>query len=204
MAKLNILVTGGCGFIGAHFVQYCLREVGELGKLINLDNLTYAAGRSHLKEAESDPRYTFVKGDIADPKLVAHLLEKHRIRYVVHLAAESHVDRSIENPRVFLETNVLGSFDLLECCRRYFEKQLTPAEQKQFRFLHVSTDEVYGALTSEASPFTESTPYAPNSPYSASKAASDHFVRAYGMTYKLPVLITHCSNNFGPYQHEKE
>lgn len=192
----GILVTGGAGFIGGNFVRQWLSA--EADPLVNLDNLTYAGNLDSLADLAGDPRYSFVHGDIGDGQLVSRLLEEFRPRAVVNFAAESHVDRSIDGPAAFVETNVVGTFRLLEAGRRYW-CSLTPSDREAFRFLHVSTDEVYGSLGPEGQ-FNESSPYAPNSPYSASKAASDHFVRAYHHTYGLPTLVTNCSNNYGPYQ----
>lgn len=191
-----ILVTGGAGFIGGNFVRQWLAE--EASPLVNLDKLTYAGNLDSLADALGDPRHAFVEGDIADGRLVLELLRRHRVRAVVNFAAESHVDRSIDGPAAFVETNVVGTFRLLEAARQYW-CDLSGTEKDAFRFLHVSTDEVYGSL-GPAGLFTETTAYAPNSPYSASKAASDHFVRAYHHTYGLPTLVTNCSNNYGPYQ----
>lgn len=191
-----ILVTGGAGFIGANFVLDWLARNDE--PVINLDKLTYAGNLNNLLSLRDDSRHVFVKGDIGDAALVASLLATHRPRAVLHFAAESHVDRSILGPAAFIETNVNGTFALLEAVRGYWHG-LPPADQQAFRFLHVSTDEVYGTLGPDDAPFTETTAYAPNSPYSASKAASDHLVRAYRHTYGLPTLTTHCSNNYGPY-----
>ncbi len=191
----TILVTGGAGFIGANFVRQCV--AGGL-TVINLDALTYAGHLASLRDVEGPGRHVFVHGSICDVPLVESLLGAHRPEAVVHFAAESHVDRSIEGPAAFMETNVHGTFLLLEATRRYWET-LTPENRRAFRFLHVSTDEVYGSL-GEAGYFTEDSPYRPNSPYAASKAASDHLVRAYGQTYGLPAVTTHCSNNYGPYQ----
>ena len=186
------LVTGGAGFIGGNFV---LEAVARGIKVINLDALTYAGNRANLVDLEADPRLRFVHGDICDRELVASLMPGHDA--VVHFAAESHVDRSIDGPGAFIQTNVVGTLGLLEAVRDYWKA--LPAEQgAAFRFLHVSTDEVYGTL-GETGKFSETTPYAPNSPYSASKAASDHLVRAFHHTYGLPVLTTNCSNNYGPY-----
>jgi dTDP-glucose 4,6-dehydratase len=201
MSKLDdrtttILVTGGAGFIGGNFVRHWLAE--ESGRLVNLDKLTYAGNLDSLADLKDDPRFVFVQGDIGDRALVERLLADHRPWAVVNLAAESHVDRSIDVPADFVQTNVVGTFHLLEAAHRFW-KGLPEARQAEFRFLHVSTDEVYGSL-GPSGQFTEQTPYAPNSPYSASKAASDHFVRAYYQTYGLPVLVTNCSNNYGPYQ----
>jgi len=191
-----ILVTGGAGFIGSNFVRQWLAEGS--GGLVNLDKLTYAGNLDSLAEALDNPLHHFVQGDIADGPLVSRLLAEYRPAAVVHFAAESHVDRSIDGPAAFVETNVVGTFRLLEAARRYWSGLPEP-ERSRFRFLHVSTDEVYGSL-GPAGKFRETSPYAPNSPYSASKAASDHFVRAYHQTYGLPVLVTNCSNNYGPYQ----
>jgi dTDP-glucose 4,6-dehydratase len=190
----SILVTGGAGFIGGCYVRQRLHE--KRWNVINLDALTYAGNLESLPE--SDERHIFVKGDIGDRELVAELLAKHKPIAVVNFAAESHVDRSIDGPGVFVQTNVVGTFELLQASLGYY-RTLTPEQQKAFRFLHVSTDEVFGSLGDEGA-FTETTPYAPNSPYSASKASSDMFVRAYRETYGLPTLITNCSNNYGPYQ----
>lgn len=199
MASDVLLVTGGAGFIGSNFVRMCLGG-GLPGprRLVNLDKLTYAGNLDSLAGFLEDPRHVFVQGDIGDGPLVSRLLAEYRPRAVVNFAAESHVDRSIDGPAAFVETNVVGTFRLLEAARRYWV-DLPEPDRSAFRFLHVSTDEVYGSLGAEGK-FTETTPYAPNSPYSASKAASDHFVRAYHHTYGLPVLITNCSNNYGPYQ----
>jgi dTDP-glucose 4,6-dehydratase len=193
----SILVTGGAGFIGSNFVQDWLATGG--GPVVNLDKLTYAGNPANLASVAENPAYTFVHGDICDAELVAGLLHEHRPSTVVHFAAESHVDRSILGPEAFLRTNIDGTFTLLRAARGYYES-LSEEKQKRFRFLHVSTDEVYGTLTPEAPAFHEETPYAPNSPYAASKAASDHLVRAWVHTYGLPAIITNCSNNYGPYQ----
>lgn len=192
-----ILVTGGAGFIGANFVlQYA---AASSDTIVNLDKLTYAGNFDNLVLLRADPKHIFVRGDIADRDLVAHLLETHRPSAIVNFAAESHVDRSIHGPDDFIQTNVVGTFHLLEETRAYWE-ELAPDEKNRFRFLHISTDEVYGSLGPNDPAFSEWTPYAPNSPYSASKAASDHLVRAYHHTYGLPTLTTNCSNNHGPYQ----
>jgi dTDP-glucose 4,6-dehydratase len=191
------LVTGGAGFIGANFVL-AARELNA-ARLVNLDCLTYAGNLKNLAPLADDPRHLFVRGDIADRELVGRLLAEHQVRAVVHFAAESHVDRSIYGPQAFVDTNIMGTFHLLEAVRQYWEK-LPEAGRQEFRFLHISTDEVYGSLEQEDPPFCETTPYAPNSPYAASKAASDHLVRAYHHTYGLPTLITNCSNNYGPLQ----
>jgi dTDP-glucose 4,6-dehydratase len=192
-----ILVTGGAGFIGSNFILQWLAT--ETAAVINLDKLTYAGNPANLAGVASDRRYRFLQGDICDRELIAELLITHRPRAVVHFAAESHVDRSIHGPDDFIRTNVNGTFSLLEEARAYWSG-LSGVARDQFRFLHVSTDEVYGSLGPNDPAFTESTRYAPNSPYSASKAASDHLVRAYFHTYGLPVLTTNCSNNYGPFQ----
>jgi dTDP-glucose 4,6-dehydratase len=191
-----ILVTGGAGFIGGNFVLDWLAGGGE--GVINLDKLTYAGNLNTLATVQNDPRHLFVKGDIGDQGLVARLLAEHRPRAIVNFAAESHVDRSIDSPAEFIQTNIVGTFSLLEATRGYWNG-LDAEAKADFRFLHVSTDEVYGTLASDAPAFRETNPYEPNSPYSASKAASDHLVRAYHHTYGLPVLTTNCSNNYGPY-----
>ncbi|MEY2697448.1 MAG: hypothetical protein RL333_1586 [Pseudomonadota bacterium] len=192
----TILVTGGAGFIGGNFVLRQMR--GEKTEIINLDALTYAGNLDTLDDIEDDPRHNFVLGSIGDSALVDYLLQKHRPSAIVNFAAESHVDRSIDSPEAFIQTNILGTFSLLESARKYW-RGLEGAERDQFRFLHVSTDEVYGSL-GPTGKFTETTAYQPNSPYSASKASSDHLVRAYFHTYGLPVLTTNCSNNYGPFQ----
>ena len=196
MNDATVLVTGGAGFIGCNFVRQWMAE--EPARLVSLDKLTYAGNLDSLAEAMDDPRHVFVEGDVRDGRLVARLLAEHQVGAVVHFAAESHVDRSIDGPAAFVETNVVGTFRLLEAARAHWEGLPEPARSR-FRFLHVSTDEVYGSLGPEGK-FTETTPYGPRSPYSASKAASDHFVRAYHHTYGLPVLVTNCSNNYGPCQ----
>jgi dTDP-glucose 4,6-dehydratase len=189
------LVTGGAGFIGGNFV---LDAVASGMRVVNLDALTYAGNRDTLAALEGNPDHVFVHGDIGDRVLVAKLLAEHRPRAIVNFAAESHVDRSIDGPAAFVQTNVVGTLNLLECARDYW-RELDGSAKEAFRFLHVSTDEVYGSL-GDTGAFTEDTPYAPNSPYSASKAASDHLVRAFHHTYGLPVLTTNCSNNYGPFQ----
>ncbi|EOA04515.1 dtdp-glucose 4,6-dehydratase [Herbaspirillum frisingense GSF30] len=191
-----ILVTGGAGFIGSNFVVEWVGHTGE--PVVNLDLLTYAGNLQNLDSLQGNAAHIFIQGDIGDRQLVADLLKQHRPRAVVNFAAESHVDRSIHGPEAFVQTNVLGTFNLLESVREYWS-QLDEAEHRQFRFLHVSTDEVYGSLALQAPAFTETNRYEPNSPYSATKAASDHLVRAYHHTYGLPVLTTNCSNNYGPY-----
>lgn len=194
--KQTIIVTGGAGFIGANFVL-AWRKLG-LGTVINLDKLTYAGNLENLQAIQHDPHHVFVQRDIADKALVASLLAKYQPCAVVNFAAESHVDRSIHGPEDFIQTNVVGTFHLLEAVRAYWNS-LNTEGKANFRFLHVSTDEVYGSLGKDDAPFTEQHAYAPNSPYSASKAASDHLVRAYHHTYKLPTLTTNCSNNYGPH-----
>jgi dTDP-glucose 4,6-dehydratase len=191
-----ILVTGGAGFIGSNFVLDWLAQSDE--PVLNLDKLTYAGNRRNLASLDGDARHVFVRGDIGDTGLVARLLAEHRPRAVVHFAAESHVDRSIHGAEDFIQTNIMGTFRLLEAVRGHW-LDLQEAERAAFRFLHVSTDEVYGSLAPDAPAFTEQHPYEPNSPYSASKAASDHLVRAWHHTHGLPVLTTNCSNNYGPY-----
>lgn len=192
-----LLVTGGAGFIGANFILEWLATSEEA--IINLDTLTYAGHLENLASLQENKRHAFVRGDINDGDLVQSLLQKYHPRACIHFAAESHVDRSIDNPNIFIETNVKGTLTLLHESLKYWHS-LDDTNQKSFRFLHISTDEVYGSLDSNASPFTELNKYEPNSPYSASKAASDHLVRAWHHTYGLPVLTTHCSNNYGPYQ----
>ena len=192
----TILVTGGAGFIGSCFVRQWITE--EQACIVNLDKLTYAGNLDSLTPVEYHPRHIFKQGDINDAQLVSSLLEEYRPRAIVNFAAETHVDRSIDDPAPFIMTNVVGTYQLLETTRTYW-RGLSERERSAFRFLHVSTDEVYGSLGPTGF-FIESTPYAPNSPYSASKAASDHFVRGYSHTYGLPTLITNCSNNYGRYQ----
>ena len=197
----TVLVTGGCGFIGSNFIPFFMKKHHEV-RVVNLDLMTYAADESNLDELKGNPNYIFVKGDIRDQVLVAQIFSKYDICGVFHFAAESHVDNSISGPKIFVETNVLGTFQLLEAARQHW--MLAPQKFKPgyetTRFLHVSTDEVYGTL-GESGFFTEETPYAPNSPYSASKAGSDHLVRAYHHTYGMNVVTTNCSNNYGPKQH---
>lgn len=193
---MTILVTGGAGFIGSNFVIDWLAHHDE--PVVNLDKLTYAGNLDNLASLKDDGRHHFVRGDIGDGALVARLLAEHEVRAVLNFAAESHVDRSIEGPGAFIQTNIVGSFNLLEAVRAYWNG-LDEGRKAAFRFLHVSTDEVYGSLSSDAPAFNELNRYEPNSPYSASKAASDHLVRAYHHTYGLPVLTTNCSNNYGPY-----
>jgi len=192
-----ILVTGGAGFIGSNFILQWIEQESSL--VLNLDKLTYAGNPRNLESVAAHPAYRFQQGDIVDRDLVGSLLQRERPRAIVHFAAESHVDRSIHGPDDFVRTNVNGTFSLLEEARAYWSS-LPEAERDTFRFLHVSTDEVYGSLGPDDAAFSETTPYAPNSPYSASKAASDHLERAYHRTYGLPTLTTNCSNNYGPYQ----
>lgn len=195
----NILVTGGAGFIGCNFVRYLLEKDPQIN-IVNLDNLSYAGNTENLNNLPSPERHTFVKGDICDRPLIDELMRTHEIDTIIHFAAESHVDRSITGPAAFVESNLVGTFILLDAARSYWldEKKW---DKTQCRFHHISTDEVYGTLNKEDPPFTEETTYAPNSPYSASKAGSDHMVRAYFHTYGLPVTTTNCSNNYGAYQH---
>lgn len=193
----NILVTGGVGFIGSNFVLHWLSHASA--RIVNLDKLTYAGNLRNLEEVSENQGHIFVQGDICDRGLVSNLLQQYKPRAVVHFAAESHVDRSIHGPDDFVRTNVHGTFCMLEETRAYWSS-LNDADRNTFRFLHVSTDEVYGSLGNDDPPFTESTAYSPNSPYSASKAASDHLVRAYHHTYGIPTLTTNCSNNYGPFQ----
>ena len=194
---MTTLVTGGAGFIGSNFVLEWIASTG--GTVVNLDKLTYAGNLDNLRDLEGEKRHIFVRGDIGDRELVRGLFAEHRPQAIVNFAAESHVDRSIRGPEDFIRTNINGTFHLLDETREYWQS-LPTSEKSVFRFLHVSTDEVYGSLDSDDPAFTETTPYAPNSPYAASKAASDHLVRAYWHTYGLPAITTNCSNNYGPYQ----
>lgn len=194
----KILVTGGAGFIGSNFVRYVLRTQPDVF-IVNLDLLTYAGSLENLKELPSPDRHEFIKGDICDQAHVEELLRRYKIDAVVHFAAESHVDRSILGPRAFVQTNIFGTFSLLEATRKVWLDE-NRADVKTVRFHHISTDEVFGSLTADAPAFEVTTPYSPNSPYAASKASSDHLVRAYSHTYGLPVTLTNCSNNYGPYQ----
>ena len=193
MQPRRVLVTGGAGFIGSCFIRYGLSNRSSVESVVNLDLLTYAGDQKSISEAEEDTRYTFVQGDICDQALVEPLIEEHNIDTIIHFAAESHVDNSIENPHLFYETNIGGTIALLEAVRRH----------KHVHFHHVSTDEVFGSLGPEGA-FTETSPYQPNSPYAASKASSDHFVRAYAHTYGLSVTLSNCTNNYGPYQHKEK
>jgi dTDP-glucose 4,6-dehydratase len=197
---MNLLVTGGAGFIGSNFIRQRLLEKGPpLTRIVNLDALTYAGNPANLADVAHDPRYVFVHGDIGDTALVAQLLGEHQIDAVIHFAAESHVDRSIDSPEPFFQTNVIGTLRLLNCAKQHWSG-LPGARKGAFRFLHVSTDEVFGTLAASDPPFCETNQYLPNSPYAASKAASDHLVRGHHHTYGLPVLTTNCSNNYGPWQ----
>jgi dTDP-glucose 4,6-dehydratase len=196
----TVVVTGGAGFIGCNFVRLLIRKTAA--RVVVLDKLTYAGNLQSLADVRDDPRFAFVHGDIADHALVEQVYREHRPTWVVNFAAESHVDRSIDGPRAFVETNITGTFELLDAARRHLGG-LDAAARERFRFLHVSTDEVYGSL-GDTGKFTEATPYAPNSPYAASKAAADHLVRAYYETYGLPALMTNCSNNYGPYQYPEK
>ena len=196
---MNILVTGGAGFIGSNFIrQRLLEKDSQLETLINLDALTYAGNLDNLRDIAGDTRYVFVHGEIGDSILLSKLLSQHRINAVVNFAAESHVDRSIDSPEPFFQTNVIGTLRLLNCVKQYWLK-ISEYKQSDFRFLHVSTDEVYGSLAATDAPWNEECPYEPNSPYAASKAASDHLVRSFHHTYHLPTITTNCSNNYGPY-----
>jgi dTDP-glucose 4,6-dehydratase len=196
----SVLVTGGAGFIGANFVEHLLQSDAAV-RVTTLDALTYAGSVDNLANVTGDPRHDFVRGDITDAPLVSSLLNDRSIDTIVHFAAESHVDRSITGPAAFITTNVVGTFTLLEAARNAW---LGTRKRSDVRFHHVSTDEVFGSLTESDPPFSEKTPYAPNSPYSASKAGSDHLARAYHHTYGLPVTVTNCSNNYGPYQHAEK
>ncbi|MEK5071453.1 dTDP-glucose 4,6-dehydratase [Sporosarcina sp. FSL K6-1508] len=201
---MNLLITGGAGFIGSNFIPYILEQYEDI-HVINLDKLTYAGSMNNLQEVENHPRHTFVQGEICDRELVEDLFENHQIDCVIHFAAESHVDNSIKNPAAFVETNVLGTFILLEVARKFWMDDVSSYKPgfQHAKFHQISTDEVYGTLGAEGY-FTEETPYAPNSPYSASKASSDMLVRSYYHTYGMDVVTTNCSNNFGPKQHNEK
>jgi dTDP-glucose 4,6-dehydratase len=192
-----VLVTGGCGFIGSNFIHQIIGV--DSTSVVNLDKLTYAGNPANLMEIQNSPSYTFVHGDICDYEFVQNVLKQHKPTTIVHFAAESHVDRSIDGPGAFLKTNIDGTFTMLQAARAFYSS-LTEEEQGDFRFIHVSTDEVYGTLQAEDPPFRESNAYSPNSPYAASKAASDHLVRAWFHTYGLPTITTNCSNNYGRFQ----
>jgi dTDP-glucose 4,6-dehydratase len=196
---MNLLITGGCGFIGSNFIRQRLMDTSSNGTVVNLDQLTYAGNPENLEDLADNPRYIFQQGDIGDQSIVSKILGEHNISAIINFAAESHVDRSIDSPEPFLQTNVIGTLRLLEAAKSHFNNLSNDARQA-FRFLHVSTDEVYGTLEADDPAFSETTPFAPNSPYAASKASSDHLVRAYHHTYGLPVITTNCSNNYGPYQ----
>ena len=200
-AKRNILITGGAGFIGSHVVRHFVRNYPDY-HIVNLDKLTYAGNLDNLRDVEGAANYTFIKGDICNFESVLALMKEHRIDGVIHLAAESHVDRSISNPFEFAQTNVLGTLSLLQAARHYWES--LPERYEGKKFYHISTDEVYGALELDGVMFREDTPYAPHSPYSASKASSDHFVRAFHDTYGMPTVISNCSNNYGPNQYPEK
>ena len=194
----KVLVTGGAGFIGSNFVRYLLNTAPSVD-IVNLDALTYAGSLENLKELPDEQRHLFVKGDISDRSLIDELLRNHNIDTIIHFAAETHVDRSIVDPQPFIQTNVIGTYTLLEAASQFWLRDHA-IKNSEVRFHHISTDEVFGELKPDDAPFSESTPYAPNSPYAAAKAASDHLVRAYSHTYELPVTITNCSNNYGPNQ----
>jgi dTDP-glucose 4,6-dehydratase len=192
-----ILVTGGCGFIGSNFILNWLQENDE--SIVNIDCMTYAGMGNNLSDIEDDSRYFFALGDIRDRAFLRDVLNKHKPRAVIHFAAESHVDRSIDSPQCFIDTNIVGTFNLLEEARNYWDS-MGPQSKTDFRFIHISTDEVYGSLKSDELPFEEKNRYKPNSPYAASKASSDHIVRSYEKTYSFPAIISNCSNNYGPFQ----
>ena len=198
---MSILVTGGAGFIGSNFINFWLKCNNE--QVINLDKLTYAGNLDNLIDIKNNNFYIFYKGEIGNENLVSELLNEHKPRFIVNFASETHVDKSIHNPEDFISTNIVGTFKLLESTKNYFNK-LKEIDKENFRFLHISTDEVYGSLNDKEAPFNEKNCYKPNSPYSASKASSDHLVRSYYRTYNLPVLITNCSNNYGPYQYPEK
>lgn len=198
----NLLVTGSAGFIGSNFVHYMLAQYVNI-KIVSLDKLTYAGNLKNLENLPDKSRHIFILGDICDRALVDKILREHEIDTLVHFAAESHVDRSIEGPAAFIETNIVGTFTLLDAVRKFWLEE-KKWNSEQCRFHHISTDEVYGELGPNDPPFSEATPYAPSSPYSASKASSDHLVRAYFRTYKLPVTLSNCSNNYGPHQHPEK
>ncbi|MBM3589836.1 MAG: dTDP-glucose 4,6-dehydratase [Alphaproteobacteria bacterium] len=196
----NILVTGGCGFIGSCFVK---KQIAKGNFVLNIDKLTYAGNLENVQDVASSPNYRFTKADINESSLIGNLLQSHKIDWVVNFAAESHVDNSISGPEIFIQTNINGTYSVLQASLNYY-KSLSDDKKNNFRFLHVSTDEVFGSLHENDQPFNENSRYQPNSPYSASKASSDHLVRAWHETFKLPTIITNCSNNFGPYQHREK
>ena len=198
---MKYLITGGAGFIGSAMVRHIIKSSDN--QVVNIDSLTYASNLEAIDEIKDSSRYFFENVDICDKQKIEEIFNKHKPDYILHFAAESHVDNSIYEPEVFIKTNVFGTYSLLMNATKYYES-IEDKKKKNFRFLHVSTDEVYGDLTDEDSLFNENTKYAPSSPYSASKASSDHFVRAWGRTYKLPILITNCSNNYGPFQHDEK
>ena len=197
-----MLVTGGAGFIGSHFVHYCLEKYKSL-EIVNVDKLTYAGSMDNLVDLTDPKRHHFIQADICDKVRMAEIMRQFDIDTIVHFAAESHVDRSITGPEAFLQTNIIGTYTLLETARQFWLKE-KGWNEKNCRFHHISTDEVFGTLSATDPAFTENTPYAPNSPYSASKASSDHWVRAYFHTYGLPITMTNCSNNYGPFQHPEK
>jgi dTDP-glucose 4,6-dehydratase len=198
----NIMVTGGAGFIGCNYIRYMLNTYSDIN-IVNIDKLTYAGSMENIADVIDDESHQFIKGDICEQNLVDKILRENEIDTIVHFAAESHVDNSISDPGVFIQTNVIGTYTLLEAARQYWLEEKKRSKDN-VRFHHISTDEVYGTLSKDEPAFTEETPYAPNSPYSASKAGSDHLVRAYFHTYGLPVTTTNCSNNYGPYQHSEK
>ncbi|WP_109078726.1 dTDP-glucose 4,6-dehydratase [Aggregatibacter kilianii] len=198
---MRILITGGAGFIGSALIRWMIRHTEH--QIINVDKLTYAANVDALREVESNPRYHFEQADICHAEIIARFFAQYRPDAVIHLAAESHVDRSIDSPIAFMQSNIIGTYTLLEAARHYYA-ELTDKEKAVFRFLHISTDEVYGEVVENNLLSQENSPYAPSSPYSASKASADHLVRAWHRTYDLPVMITHCSNNYGPYQYPEK
>jgi len=198
---MKFLITGGYGFIGSAVIRYILGNTEH--NIINVDNLTYASNLNSLKDVENNPKYHFYKSDICNKEKIKEILDTQKPDYIMHLAAESHVDNSINDPSLFIETNIMGTYSLLECTCKYWQK-LQDKKKETFRFHHISTDEVYGDLSLTDEPFSEVSPYRPSSPYSASKASSDHLVQAWNRTYKLPTIITNCSNNYGPFQNQEK